>query len=137
MLREIGSERAETDRGAGPIATPAPHETPASENSPFGFARTVARAEFPEAAFEVARGGPAHEFESLADDGAAEAEINAAYRQRLSGLRRMRRHERAQAVRAAREWRFLSLKALRDKRARDRRARYEIWRSQQAAPGLQ
>jgi hypothetical protein len=66
--------------------------------------------------------------EAPEDDGAAEAEINAAFRRMLSGLRYLRRDERAAAVRAAREWLVLEMKGLRNRRANDRRARIALRR---------
>ena len=62
------------------------------------------------------------------EDGAAEAEIEAMFKRRITGLRRLPRYQRAGALRAAREWRMLELKALREKRARDRHAKYMAWR---------
>jgi hypothetical protein len=47
---------------------------------------------------------------------------------KLIGLRRLPRYQRPLALRAAREWRLLALKALREKRARDRHANYSLWR---------
>ena len=60
----------------------------------------------------------------LDEDGGAEFEIDAEFRRRLTGLRRLRRRDQPQALRAAREWRRIALKALREKRIRDRHARY-------------
>ena len=71
--------------------------------------------------------------EAPADDGAAEAEIDAAFRRKLIGLRFLRPGEWAQVLRAAREWKCLALKALREKRASDRRARITFWLSQRPA----
>lgn len=75
---------------------------------------------------------PCPDLESPDDDGAAE--INAEFRRKLMGLRGLRRGERAQALRAARDCRFLALKALREKRARDRQARFLLWRSRLQPP---
>jgi hypothetical protein len=61
-------------------------------------------------------------FEPDNDDGSGELEIEALFSARISGLRRMPRHERAQALRAARLWRQQALRALREKRASCRRA---------------
>jgi hypothetical protein len=64
----------------------------------------------------------------LEEDETADAEIEAQFKARLMGLRRLPRYQRAGALRAAKEWRMLALKALREKRATDRRARYALWR---------
>jgi hypothetical protein len=81
------------------------------------------------AAVEATRRGlPFLPFEPV-EEGAAEAlEIEATFRRRLGGLRRLPRHERSAALRAAREWRLFALKALREKRARERIGRYVLWR---------
>lgn len=63
------------------------------------------------------------------DDGAAE--IEAEFRRRIMGLRRLRPYERAGAVRAARNWKTLALRALREKRAANRSARRMLWLRQQ------
>jgi hypothetical protein len=67
-------------------------------------------------------------------DESADAEIEAQFKYRLVGLRRMPRHQRAAALRATREWRQLALKALREKRERERHARHLLWRSQLPPP---
>jgi hypothetical protein len=58
------------------------------------------------------------------DEHGAGREVEAVFQDMLSGIRRLPRRQRAAALRAAREWRFLEMKALRDKRARERRGRY-------------
>jgi hypothetical protein len=63
------------------------------------------------------------------EDKAEEFEIDAEFRRKLAGLRRLRRDERPFALRAAREWRRLALKALREKRTAKRHTRYVLWRS--------
>jgi hypothetical protein len=67
-------------------------------------------------------------FDGGEEDETAEAEIEAMFKRRLMGLRRLPRYQRAGALRAAREWRVLELKALRKKRATDRHARLMQWR---------
>ncbi len=85
---------------------------------------------------------PAHlaneSYEPLDDGDAAEFEIEIEFRRRLMGLRGLRRRERSQALRAAREWRRVALKALREKRMRDRQAHYmqRIQRQQMRTPDL-
>jgi hypothetical protein len=73
-------------------------------------------------------------FEPVEEGDAAATEIEATYRARLIGLRRLPRYQRAQARRAAREWRLLALRALREKRARERHANYVVWHRQLPAP---
>jgi hypothetical protein len=72
-------------------------------------------------------------FDDLAEDGAA-AEIDANFRRRLFGLRRLPRHLRAAALRAASDERCLALRGLREKRQRERQARYALWRQQLQSP---
>jgi len=81
---------------------------------------------------------PAHsanESDEPIDEGdAAEFEIESEFRRRLMGARQLPRRERAQARRAAREWRRLALKALREKRMRDRLARYMLRQMKRIRP---
>ena len=71
----------------------------------------------------------------LANEGdAAEIEIRTTFRRMMMGLRRLPRRERAQALRAAREWRSFALNALHEKRQRDRHARY-MQRRRNQMPG--
>ena len=71
-----------------------------------------------------------------AEDGdAGETEIKAMFQGKLMALRRLPRHERAAALRAAREWLLLAMKALREKHARDRYGKYVQWRLQNPRPG--
>lgn len=89
----------------------------------------------PAAASEVTRlGSNAEGFDPVDEGGAAEGEIEAAFKARLVDLRRLPRCQRGLALRAAREWRQLALSALRAKRARDRQAQYALWRSRRQAP---
>jgi hypothetical protein len=68
--------------------------------------------------------GASDGFDPADDSEAAVIEIEAEFRRKLMGLRRLRRRERALALRAAREWRSFALNALRERRLRDRHARY-------------
>jgi hypothetical protein len=70
----------------------------------------------------------------LDDHDSEEQEIEQMFRAKLMDLRRLPRHLRGAALRAAREWRLDALKALRDKRARERRARLAMAQGQQPAP---
>ena len=77
----------------------------------------------------------AHEIEGPIEEGdAAEIEIENIFRRKIAGARLLPRRERAQARREAREWRRLALKALREKRAAERYARYMRWRLMRARP---
>jgi hypothetical protein len=62
--------------------------------------------------------------EPIDESNAAEFEIEIEFRRRLMGLRVLPKRERAQALRAAKDWRRVALKALREKRMRDRHASY-------------
>jgi hypothetical protein len=68
------------------------------------------------------------------DEEDGEGEIEMMFRARLSALRRLPRHEKAAALRAAREWRTGAMKALREKRAARRLARHRLWQAQQPMP---
>jgi hypothetical protein len=80
------------------------------------------------------RGSPFVGFELVEEHEAAEAEIEAMFKRRLMGLRRLPRYQRAGALRAAREWRQVALKALRETRATERHARFMQWRLGLPAP---
>jgi hypothetical protein len=67
-------------------------------------------------------------------DRGAEADIDATFRRKLSGLRRLPRQARPYALRAARDERALALKALLEKRADARQARRSFLRLQRPAP---
>jgi hypothetical protein len=60
---------------------------------------------------------PAIDFGPTDDQEGPEAEIVGIFRRKLAGLRFMSRRERAQAVRAALEWLWFAMAALREKRA--------------------
>jgi hypothetical protein len=75
---------------------------------------------------------PGLEMEAAQDDGAAE--IHATFRRMLMGLRHLPRQERAHALRAAHEWHLFALNAMREKRARDRHARYMLRRLRRSPP---
>jgi hypothetical protein len=111
-------------------------DDPASEKEQAIRIENSTRAQFNTADIELRRGGsfpigppPAD------DDDAAEAEIKAVFQGKLMALRRLPRHERAPALRAAREWFLMAMKAAREKRARDRYGKYMQWRLQIPRPG--
>lgn len=123
-----------TERGTGP-ATPASPALPADEITGRPSHPPSIRAAFRDAASKETHWRCAlPDLEAPEEDSAGAAEIEATFRLRIIGLRRLRRRDRAPALRAARDWRFLALKALREKRAADRRARYEFWRSRLPGP---
>jgi hypothetical protein len=72
--------------------------------------------------------------EDVENDDGAEADIDAEFKRRLAGLRRLPKRERGAVLRAAREWRIAALKALQARRACDRHARFLLWRSQMLPP---
>jgi hypothetical protein len=118
----------ETDRGIGPPATPASPAHSAYENDRQSQIPSLLSA-VGLAAYEVSQ-GELHliPFDPI-EDGEAEAiEIEKEFRARLTGLRRLPRNARAAALRGARERRDTALKALREKRARERFANFAAWR---------
>jgi hypothetical protein len=123
----------ENDRGTGLAAIVSPAPQPAKEIDQVIHARDRAREEFAAVVVEFV-GWDRLRPEDPREDGTAEAEIDAEYRRRLTGLRGLCRGERAQARRAARDWRFLARKALREKRAAERRARHALRLSRMPPP---
>lgn len=118
----------EIDRGDRPAAPAPPALQSANEiEPPFGQAiRVTKEFDYGAIAETTGRTYPFPSLDDLEDEGAAE--IASEFRRRLRGLRYLRRGERAQALRAAREWRFIALKALKTKRDQERRARITGWR---------
>jgi hypothetical protein len=123
----------ENDRGTGP-ATPRSPARPASEKEePIGYRLPVPL--FRPAENEpTRRGSPFIPLESIEDDDSERVEIEATFKYRLIGLRRLPRYQRALALRAAREWRQIALKELRERRARERNARYMLWQMRLTPP---
>jgi hypothetical protein len=74
--------------------------------------------------------------EPVEDDDAARDEIERLFQAMLMGLRRLPRSARAAALSAAREWRQVALCALREERARKRKARFAALKRQTPAPRL-
>jgi hypothetical protein len=107
----------------------------ADENSkPIKFQVSVRMASSSAAPIEVTQRAPLIGSEPLDEDETADVEIEMMFRRKLMGLRFLPRRQRAAAYRALRQWRFLALKALREKRAADRRARFMLRQQQRPAP---
>jgi hypothetical protein len=69
----------------------------------------------------------AKEIDEAIDEGdAAASDIETLFRRMIAGARLLPRRERAQARRAAHEWRRIALKELREKRMHDRHARHML-----------
>jgi hypothetical protein len=119
-------EATENDRGTGPVtsASPAPSadkNDTAIEYRPFvEFKRSATEIELPR------HDNPSAGFESTEKDDASDIDVDTIFRRKLMGLRLLPRRERAQAYRAAKEWRRVALKALREKRTSERHARYML-----------
>lgn len=111
-------------RGAGPATSVSPvylasRKAEASENRTPSFVRRF----LSRAAAEVTRADRERPDPPFTDpDEGAESEIEMIFRRTVAGLRRLPRHERPTAVRAAKDARLLALKALREKRASARTA---------------
>lgn len=87
------------------------------------------------AALETARhAARLPELEPLEEDEGAVLEINQLFRRRLAGLRRLPRHQRTDALRAAREWRRQALRAVKQRRAAERHARHLLRQLLKPAP---
>jgi|HubBroStandDraft_1064217.scaffolds.fasta_scaffold472554_1 hypothetical protein len=125
------------DRGTGLAALRSPaDQASTSERSlgepPIGCARSAWHSA---AALETTRRAAAlPELEPLEADDGAVLEINQQFRRRLAGLRRLPRHQRADALRAARDWRRQALRALKERRAAERRARHLLRQLLKPAP---
>jgi hypothetical protein len=124
------------DRGAGP-AEPSPPDYPANkiERQFEDHSATPARRDWAVAAELAQRRDRSDESEPVEDGDGAEIEIETDFGRRLAGVRRLPWRERAAARRAAREWRLGALKALREKRATARHARFTLRRLKAAAHG--
>jgi hypothetical protein len=92
----------------------------AHENEKPGEYQPFASGKFYPAAIELTRGISAPEQESIEEADSPEVEIQAIFRRKLAGLRLLPRRERAQARRAALEWLWFAMAALREKRAHAR-----------------
>jgi hypothetical protein len=123
------------DRGTGPAPPESPADAANESEEPIKWQPPI-RPVFCDAATTGSkdRGSAWVNLNSAEEDEGADAVIEAMFRYRLMGLRRLPRYQRSHALRAAREWRFLELKALRERRARDRHARYMQWRLQLPPP---
>lgn len=120
----------ETDRGTGPASSaslaPLAHDNDRSTEAPSLVLGS--------AAFEITRGElHAIPFDPIEDGDAEAIEIEKEFRRRLTGLRRLPRSARAVALREARDWRLVALKALREKHARERQANVALWRQRSLA----
>jgi hypothetical protein len=126
---------SETDRGnrLAATASPAPIK-PANdiEHPP----DRVPLPRFRMSSIEVLKPGPHAVLEDpIEDDDAIAMEIKAMFRRKLIGMRRLLRSERAAALRAAREWLFAALLALRQMRAQRRQDKRTRRRLQRPSPG--
>jgi hypothetical protein len=111
---------AENDRGTGPATSASPASSAHEIDQQPKYLPASPSVSPAEAELRL----PSVETEAIDEGDAAELEIEAEFRRKLRGLRRLRRRERAQALRAAREWLSFALNALRERRLRDRHARY-------------
>jgi len=123
---------AASDRGSGP-ATSVPLDTSASEKERPGGYRSSIISEIHATGNELAC-DHSHGDSEAADDAGSPAEIQMIFRRQIAGLRRLPRRERAQALRAALEWLWFAMAALREKQACARHTRYMRRRLQR--PGL-
>jgi len=71
---------------------------------------------------------------NVEEDEGAELEIEDEFRRKLAGLRRLPRHERPHALRAAKDTRLHALRILREKRAWARRAQRTLRRLKRLQP---
>lgn len=127
----------ENDHGTGPATPRSPASSASDRRRPTEFQAPL-RALTSVAMVEITPRGadmiPLIPLEPAEEYDAEEAEIERTFKARLRGLRRLPRSQRALALRAAREFRQLALQALREKRARDRHAKYMLWRMRLPGP---
>jgi hypothetical protein len=98
--------------------------------------RIFASVRFTAAAIDVAQLSlQAIDFGPMDEADSPEAEIVSSFRRKLAGLRLLSRSERAQAVRAALEWLWFAMAALREKRTYRNHGRLMLRRLQGPAPG--
>ncbi len=122
--RDKGS--TENDRGTGPATLASPASS-ANENDKAIEYRPFVESKLGATETDLPRHGiPSAGFEPVEDDDGSDIDIDTIFRRKLLGLRLLPRRERAQAYRAAKEWRRAALKALREKRLSERHARYML-----------
>ena len=126
-----------SDRGIGLAALRSPEEKASTsertlDRAPIGCALSA----WHSAAALGTKHRAAHspDLELLEADEGAVLEINQLFRRRLAGLRRLPRHQKADALRAAREWRRQALRAIKDRRAAERHARHLLRQLLKPAP---
>jgi hypothetical protein len=119
----------ENDAGTGP-ATPVSPALSAHENQEVNEDQPFMAFKFRAATTELTR----REFLPAdlilveeADSPDPDFEIMKIFRQKIAGLRRLPKRQRAQARRAALEWLWSNMKALRDKRTYARHRRHMLW----------
>src|SRR5258708_4888334 len=121
------------DRGTGPATTLSLDNLASEQSQPDKFQAAAQIISSSAPVIELTqRDFASLGLEAAEDDGAAE--IHATFRRMLMGLRYLPRQERAHALRAAHEWHLLALNAMREKRARDRHARYMLRRLRRSPP---
>src|SRR5258708_25756704 len=117
-----------TDHGTGPANPVSPAKPANKTTEPANLPAPTGAGFSREALIEVTRWNPfSPELEPLEDDEAEALEIEAEFKRRISGLRRLPRHARAEALRFSREQRTIALKTLREKRQRARHTRHQAW----------
>jgi hypothetical protein len=117
------SESAENDTGTGPATPVSPalsaHQNQKEEDQP------TAVIKFRPAASDLARRDifPVDPIPGEEEDN-PEFEVMKMFKQKMAGLRRLPKHQRAQAIRAALEWLWSTMAGLREKRAYARHQRH-------------
>lgn len=116
----------ENNHGTGPATPRSPAASASEKEEPNAFHAPAYI--FRSVENELSRrDSPFIPFEPTEDDDSERVEIEATFKCRLLGLRRLPRHQRGLALRAVREWRQIALTELRARRARERSARHVLW----------
>jgi hypothetical protein len=113
----------ETESGTGPANPVSPSLSPANENQEDERRPFVPIHFKPVAAELTGRDCLFAELMSSEEEDCPEFEILLAFRRKISGLRKLPRHQRAQEIRVALEWLLSTMKGLREKRLYARHAR--------------
>jgi hypothetical protein len=127
------SGSAENDTGTGP-ATPVSPALSAHQNQKEEF-QPVAPNKFWMAANELMHRDilPVDPIAGEEED-SPDFEIMNIFRRKIAGLRRLPKHQRAREIRAALEWLWSTMAALREKRAYARSRRHTLWQIRRARP---
>ena len=121
-----GSEPTENEPGTGP-APPVSPALSADENQKEDENQPVALIRLKPVAAELTDRDPLPtDFMAADEQGSPELEVLVIFRRKIGGLRKLPRQQRAQELRAALEWLWSTMAALREKRSYARHRRHIV-----------